>query len=134
MTDASTTDLITWLRAQLDEDELGAQAAAAFKAGASWTAHRYQEIPGVAVAHSGSQAEHIARHDPARVLAEVDAKRRIIERHTPHEMGNCRNCEAPHWGVKVCNHCYGQAWPCPDVLDVVVPHADRPGYRPEWRP
>ena len=31
--------------------------------------------------HNAEQAEHIARHDPARVLAECAAKRRIVEWH-----------------------------------------------------
>ncbi len=41
--------------------------------------------------HSAEQAEHIARHDPARVLREVEAKRAIVALHDiqwhscPHE-------------------------------------------------
>ena len=53
-------------------------------------------------------AVHIARHDPARILAECEAKRQLIER-----VGN------PDWaGFRI----------------LALPHADHPDYRPEWRP
>lgn len=64
-----------------------------------------------------ANAEHIARHDPARVLAEVDAKRRIIE----VAIG-----EMDHGD-------FGWAWS--QVLALLaLPYADRPGYQDEWRP
>lgn len=81
--------------------------------------------------------ERIAAHEAdrtTRVLADVAAKRRILERHRPHSMGSCRVCEAPHWGVQVCDHCYGRAWPCPDVLDLAASFSSHPDYREEWRP
>ncbi|MBX6358139.1 MAG: hypothetical protein IRZ05_20110 [Micromonosporaceae bacterium] len=60
---------------------------------------------------------HIARHDPARVLADVDAKRRIIEA----ALG-----EQDHGD-------FGWAWT--QVLALLaLPYADRPGYQDEWRP
>jgi phytoene/squalene synthetase len=60
-------------------------------------------------------AQHIARHDPARVLAECDAKRRIVA-----------EADAGHGGY-------------PDgvyfaVRALALPYADHPDYRPEWRP
>lgn len=61
-----------------------------------------------------------------RALADIAAKRRVLNRHQPHATGDCLHCEMPHWGVLVCNHCYGKAWPCPDVLDLAAPHADHP--------
>lgn len=79
------------------------------------------------------ERDHIVRHDPARVLREVEAKRRIIERHSPHSMGECRTCERPHWGVNICDHCE-RAAPCPDLRDLAAVYADHPDYLPEWRP
>lgn len=67
-----------------------------------------------------------------RVLVEVEAKRRVLDRHAPHTMGQCTECEAPHWGVQVCNHCQ-RAWPCPDVLDVAAAYTDHRDFAPELR-
>ncbi|MFH9812494.1 DUF6221 family protein [Streptomyces olivaceus] len=81
-------------------------------------------------------ANHVVAHDPARVLREIDAKRRTLERHTPHSSGtaDCSvHCERAHPGVQVCNH-DGRRWPCPDALDLTAGYADRPGYRETWRP
>jgi uncharacterized protein DUF6221 len=52
-----------------------------------------------------SAAGHIARHDPARVLREVTAKRTILAEHYRMEDGVCNSCS----GV------FMQAWPCPTV-------------------
>lgn len=68
-----------------------------------------------------------------RVLDEVAAKRRILDRHTPHSMGQCTECEVPHWGVQVCNHCR-RAWPCPDVRDLADPYTGHCDYNEAWRP
>jgi hypothetical protein len=114
-------DLIAFLRARLDED-----AAAARRAGDSF---RQIGETGVIVATEGDRAEecasanwagiaeHIVRHDPARVLAEVDAKRQIID-----------------WVLE---------WPMrphpPSSVDGVLerlalPYADHPDYKDAWRP
>jgi hypothetical protein len=157
-----TDELLTWLTAQIDTDERVAQAATAgpwwHNPGKAWLGpeafEKYDRSKGeefvgygdspfsgcvaatgpASHAQSMADAEHVARQDPARTLRAVAAKRRILERHTPHGMGDCRVCTAPHWGVLVCNHCYGQAWPCPDVLDLVAEYDDQPGYQPEWGP
>jgi hypothetical protein len=74
----------------------------------------------VMIADCGSGAftltPHIARHDPARILAEVEAKRRIVDRYA--------------W---LCEHgdTGGTAWVLPLLA---LPYADHPDYRNEWRP
>ena len=60
-------------------------------------------------------AEHIVRHDPERVLAECEAKRRIVRRHTL--------CDDTSFGE-----------PCEDLRDLAVPYRDHPDYRQEWKP
>jgi hypothetical protein len=166
-------DLITWLRARLDEDEQWARAASQVYAysegavppesGVHWTwvnGDWHQPVvpdpvvdeflggregwsvnlatverwPSRISAHSDprmmrrayagtieemdpSAAGHIVRWDPARVLAEIDAKRRVVEnqqRHAPGQSG------------------YGAATFA--VRCLALPYADRPGYREEWRP
>jgi hypothetical protein len=85
-------DLVTWLRAQLDEDERDMNARP----------------------------------------AEVDAKRRILDLHTPARPGD------PSYG---CPTCWEGAedggpmdYPCPTLRLLALPYADRPGYQGSWRP
>lgn len=63
---------------------------------------------------------HAALHDPARVLREIDAKRRIV---------NAIADADPDSAYITATF---TAW---DVLRLLaLPYADRPGYREEWRP
>jgi len=69
-----------------------------------------------------ADAEHIARHDPARVLADVEAKRRIVE-HMQYEID-------PGLVLDV-----DQPLPHHIVLRLLaLPYASDPEYRAEWRP
>ena len=88
-------------------------------------------------------AGHIARHDPARVLREVEAKRRIVdayeqalqaegewrERPVPTRPADLRLHEQEGTEVIVAARTWRRA--CRALAAV---HADRPGYRSEWRP
>jgi hypothetical protein len=86
-------DLIEFLRARLDEDERSARAA--IERGMSvWEAHEQGRVAMVSLpdgdaliydegSPNDDQARHIARWDPARVLAEVQAKRRIVDEVVP---------------------------------------------------
>lgn len=75
---------------------------------------------------------HIARHDPARVLAECEAKRRIVARHTPETA-----IHADHGGqdlITYCGHCGTilDDADCPDLRDLATSYADHPDYDPDW--
>ena len=84
------TDLITFLNARLDEDEAAARAALPIY-GPGWRPEN-SKVAGlgpariwgkdskrpVAEAARRVSAAHIARHDPARVLREVEADRKLI--------------------------------------------------------
>ncbi|MBB6440226.1 hypothetical protein HNQ79_006741 [Streptomyces candidus] len=83
-----------------------------------------------------SDRAHIARHDPARVLAEVDATRRIMEIHKPavprarpnRERG-CLTCtSAQSWDAEA-----NEAL-CATLRLLALPYEGQPGYREEWRP
>lgn len=91
-----SADLATFLRARLDEDEAAAHGAIWDDGqSATWTARppqaEYERFTvvdylddGVAVitpenADADGVGQHIARHDPARELREVEAKRKLIE-------------------------------------------------------
>jgi hypothetical protein len=81
-------ELVTWLRAQLDEDERVARAADAGRwlpedkgITFEYRADDFHEGEAQArlVADSRANQYHIASWDPARVLAEVDAKRQMLD-------------------------------------------------------
>jgi hypothetical protein len=133
------SDLVTWLRAQLDEDERLAKRAASLcgchPPAPKWLFGDESTDGRIVVADephpevrrklgrrwNGSYenmfaAEHIARWDPARALAEVEAKRQLLD--------------------------LAEFIGCADGFDVenmicellAAPYTDRPGYREEWRP
>ncbi|MEV6696204.1 DUF6221 family protein [Streptomyces sp. NPDC051453] len=75
-------ELMQFLRDRLDEEAAEAQAAAD-EFGAEWTvdeamASVRSNTGADVVEEPGTPCAHIARHDPARVLAEVEAKRRLL--------------------------------------------------------
>lgn len=102
-------------------------------------------------------AAHIRRWEPARVLAECEAKRRIIEANRPgrpecDDLGNytgmadrqcgdhrttgqrawCHDCSEWCYPTSPCVRCPNSA---PTVLSLMsLPYADRPGYLAEWAP
>jgi hypothetical protein len=166
--DLEVTDaLITWLRAALDEDEADAIAAMGDIHDTTWTADTHTDKPAghtdeeyhvgivldgrTVIAQCGEEgfdngaarATHIARHDPARVLREVAAKKAIMARHCvdedaadprfrhPKPRIPCRGCgwddQQGTWATYNIND-------CPELRDLAAVYADRPGYREEWRP
>ena len=89
-----------------------------------------------------ADGRHIARHDPARVLAECEAKRRIVGRHHPSDEYEHQACVLCQWDVD-CespkhDHQYerGQAtsFPCETLRDLAAVYADHPDYDESWRP
>lgn len=72
--------------------------------------------------YGGPDARHIALHDPARALRDVEAGRRILARHAA-----CPACG----GYKAWSDGAG---PCPDLADLLYRWADHPDYDPAWRP
>ena len=132
-------DLVMWLRTQLDEDERVARATTASSSGI-WhitTGGEIRDSDGIGIVHTSArlpaaELEYIARHDPARALREVDAKRRILDRHGPIEIFGSMYCT--YCGMLGGQRARDVNWPCPEILDAALPYADRPGYRDEWRP
>ena len=129
-----TTDLIAWLRAQLDEDERIAVDAALLADSERWTAsarNGWDEIRDgrrrrVAEARNDERT-HIARHDPARVLAEVEAKRRIIDRAAAFQDSTGVTLNVDSFTAIAAQ--------MRSILRVLATaYADCPGYREEWRP
>lgn len=72
-----------------------------------------------------ADAEYLAYNHPARVLAECEAKRRIVEWHR-YDLGS-DPCDA-HDGATF------QTVDCGTLLALALPYADHPDWREEWRP
>jgi hypothetical protein len=132
------TALIEWLRAQLDEDERVARAAA----GAPWSAdapgmiqvdaaaiaankHAFGKLGYVASVQQVADCEHIAAWDPARVLSEVKSKRAILRLCAKViEDDEGRGFYSDGWsGLSVAQ---------PTLRQLAQPYADRPGWQDEW--
>ena len=120
--------LTDFLLARIAEDEDRAKRAA-FGWGATWSVVT-DEFEDWSTVHAdgkrdmvgcedGDVTEHIARHDPSRVLAECEAKRRII-------VG--LDYESDEW-------CFADAPAVAEVLPfLALPYADHPDYQQEWKP
>lgn len=136
--------LLDFIKARLDEDEAKAQAAMPgpwrHNPDKHWRkpgTRIYEEavLAGPAgqdaayVAGTGesddpqsmADAEHIARHDPTRVLAEVTAKRRIIELCERSESGDNGDSAATLLADQV-------------LANLALPYADHPDYDESWHP
>lgn len=137
-------DLIEFLKARLAEDEAIARYFRNEEDEYHWTVRKL-EGPGYGTDEAriiqlsdsvdrgyvhlgmdrlnGWDARHIARHDPARVLREVEAKRRILELHV--------------FGERVCDQCsndwHTEMRPCLTLRALALPFADHPDYREEWK-
>lgn len=121
-------ELITWLRAQLDEDERVARATLATGHG-SWHLDGHGGIRGAdgigivgGSAHMApADVAHIARWDPARVLGKIAAERAILDLHHETAEHECDACNERQYG-----------FPCPTVRLLAQPYAGRDGWRAEW--
>lgn len=123
------TDLVEFLRARLKEDLDWATMAKNQSGSGDWEPEVGENAPTLArvrighdrffesIGEEGFAVEHIARHDPARVLREVEAKRRIVDDFT-------------HWQP----HDPGFDALEPVVRLLALPYADHEDFREEWKP
>ena len=128
-------NLAHWLGAQLDEDERIARAAAAMTFGTRWLWDNDHGLvdesdTGVVERVQVSIGQHIAEWDPARVLREVAATRRMIE---AFERCNYSVETAPNEDMQNVARAKVDTWRF--VLHLrALSYSGRPGYREEWRP
>ncbi|THA82739.1 DUF6221 family protein [Streptomyces sp. A0592] len=156
-------DLVQFLRARLDEDEQAARAAT----GGPWvldderhaeqilTADESVVVVGgsrwsgeAPVFETTADGLHIARHDPARVLAEVDAKRRILLLHNipavvspkmaalglregeaPEDDRRCAGCGLDNMDDPITPDVNA----CPILRALALPYAGHDDFKEEWR-
>jgi hypothetical protein len=67
--------------------------------------------------------------DPARVLADCEAKRRIVQEHP--QTASIRH-PVTDAKIYVCATCDSDVSPCPTLRLLALPYADHPDYQPEW--
>ena len=107
--------LAEFLLARLDEDEREGQLAWSKADGHLWVVTGPDNAVGV-------------DYDPARVLAEVAAHRRIVDEH---------HISAPYCAVCADPPAYEATWreyPCLTLRLLALPHAAHESYNPEWAP
>lgn len=144
----SQNDLGSWLLQQIAEDERRAKApplASSWHRGDGSSEYfathvvypldgddledeRKREALGIVTQHDEA-AIHIDAWDPDRVLADCDAKRRIVEWHREETLP-----DGVPTRTGLCDICMNWSWPCDTLRLLALPYADRPGYMQEWRP
>jgi hypothetical protein len=145
------TDIVAFLNARLDEDERHAKQAAAAGHRANprhkwiveeWRSDNPSAVPtasyvndehemGVAVVNGSYAADHIARHDPARVLRDVAAKRRVLSEVIPEFL----SCEATVRNEFDVGSTSDEMWHEGSNMLLrlmAAPYADHPDYDPTW--
>ncbi|MDN3356063.1 DUF6221 family protein [Actinomadura sp. DC4] len=149
--DDRVTNLVDFLQARLGEDKLLALEAQDNDGYAEWDnpSTGVVQVAGGGldglVAAPGGAAIHMARHDPARALRQVEANRELVRLHgrmsvtpghpyfndahlTKEPMTLCRSCEPETMWRRE------RSWPCRTLRTLALPYADHSDYREEWRP
>ncbi|OKI16615.1 DUF6221 family protein [Streptomyces sp. CB03911] len=123
-----STDLAGFLLARLDEDivEIGRHPD-----GEDYYLEPWDLAAAVEANYPCSAYLQIAK---VRALAEVDAKRCIIDEHHDVNDGSCGTCVTPSWGYPTHGSASPAAWPCTTLRLLALPYAAHPNYRPEWAP
>ena len=142
--------LIAFLKARIDEDKAGALAAAGgdgkYGGRPNWSA-RFRWIvtdeadPDWAIVDLSPLTEdrdlggHIARHDPARALREVEAKRAILRNHRP-AWTDYKDGDGIDRTSNECVECEPSGtpdnYPCPTLRILAAVYSDHPDYDPAW--
>ncbi|WP_354643876.1 DUF6221 family protein [Kitasatospora camelliae] len=157
-----TSDLAAFLRARLDEDQKLAFEAGngghdhwIFNPELTWNSgngprQAVVRFNGSALGYVAAadpvygkygewNAKHIACWDPARVLAEIEAKRRIIDAHpiTTSTINPGYGKTGAGFGCEVCHDWDGATEGygyCQTLRLIALPYAEHPDYRQEWVP
>ena len=137
------SDLAEFILACNDEDEAAARAVGPTRA---WIqdcprsasietaeGQKLWKLESGSTVGAGALFDHVARHQPGRVLAECDARRRRVVLHMPRTVAGgtavvCFSCRADD------NSGRWHAAPCPSLRLEALPYADHPDYNEAWKP
>lgn len=121
--EAAARDLLRDLEGQIAEDNYGPDERGPYTPARLLAAEMWAFYGGQTKRRNFARGQHIATlANPARVLAECEAKRQIVELHhsrLPHDT-TCRDCQ--------------RTWPCQTLRLLALPYADHEAFRDEWRP
>jgi len=119
-----------WVNAETDEvvpdgglEEAVAEQSLSLRSVETHPSEFVGPLPSFALRHVDDHTvalPHIARHDPAQVIAECKAKRRVVERCQYVAYDSYLDFAARDVAEEVLQH-------------LVQAHADRPDFPPEWR-
>ena len=157
----TVNDIVTFTRMNVDEDERIALAASKgpWKVNNTNYPEDISDADGAYVVSGGrwggeasifsddADAFHMVRHDPARVLREVAAKRRILSIHSidPEKIVTYNEFDADYKWVGYTYPCQGcgidgmgvdylvtDIEECPELRALASVYADHEGYQKEW--
>ncbi|MFD3802629.1 DUF6221 family protein [Streptomyces sp. NPDC058619] len=121
-------DLVQFLRDRYDEDVVEAGKLAD---GDDWEMEPWQVRRDETGTYDSYAYLRIAK---ARVLAEVVAKRQLLDEHGDTNDGSCGTCVDGQWGYPVLGSSTPQPHPCRTLRLLALPYANHPDYREDWRP
>lgn len=125
-----TVPMLGFIDARLREDEDAAHEAAQAIGNGEWgPADRQVRSVTLTVVADTAAPRHISRHDPARVLREITAKRELIET-AAYRLAAAEDLERQ--GVAATGELRAPAEHLLSTLAAV--YSDHPDYREEWRP
>jgi hypothetical protein len=124
-------DLTAWLLAQIGADERVAERALDVSTDlgqqTSWSSFSVGDVVEEAIVHQEAWS-------PTRVLAECEAKRRIVDLHPVVGDDVCDTCVVGKRGYPLQPNSTPERWPCGTLRALALAYADRPGYQDDWRP
>jgi hypothetical protein len=121
--------LADFILQRIAEDEAAAREAIAMRDRINFI--RPPEVPDLAFEAWEDAPVPFVAVGPERVLAECEARRRIVGEHearwiTPENWWACDTCGTPGE--------YDVMSPCPTLRLLALPYADHQDHREEWRP
>jgi Family of unknown function (DUF6221) len=134
------SDLAGFLAARLEDLEAAAKAAESIHPSPWGGIGELADAAGQFIAYDTdrngavvplSVSDHIALHDPVRVLREVDAKRKILALHHI-ETESYLDGDGIERPGHHCWECDQREWPCPTLRALAAVWSDHPDYDPAW--
>jgi uncharacterized protein DUF6221 len=133
------TGIVEFLTARLRDDEAYALNAAAdvsrnwsepFSGAVQFGGQEENPECEMALTYDSGISRHMVRHDPARVLREVAAKRRVLERHYADQDGSCVGCGFNSVEERMVEDIND----CPELRDLASVYDSHPDHKQEWKP